>query len=407
MISKKNISFSFVIFSVCLLSTAQALFVFQDENQIPAWAKTSIEAVREASVMTGFADGTFGPDKILNRAEALAILLRVKGIDYQNRELDTPFWFSDVPEDQWYTKIIHNGVHEGWIQGFPDGSFGPGNPVNKAELATMIQRAFDLQEDENPGYRDVPITAWFAKPVFAVTANGLERNQSEYFNPSESVSRVDAAWIMAEIMGKPRLMGTSQEMNFASAVKRDSRYVAIKPRNFNPNNQGYDIERKVIRITPQPHAETVQMQASDEWIEVGTYLVENTMETTSKLDALELKLRMENGVGPVNNFRIKLEEPDLGIEKEIDVNSSGTAFFGGLEASVDAGQSRRFRISIQPISDMVFYAKQGDAWLYAYKAEGKTYTEFVSTNRDVNGFVFAPIDIEPGNIAHINFNPFQ
>ena len=54
--------------------------------------------------------------------------------------------FSDVPEDAWYTEAVNSLSEKGIIQGYPDGTFGPNNNVNRAELAVMLDRLIEYME---------------------------------------------------------------------------------------------------------------------------------------------------------------------------------------------------------------------------------------------------------------------
>lgn len=55
--------------------------------------------------------------------------------------------FSDVPEDSWYTEAVYNLYNAGIIQGYDDGTFKPTNNVNRAELAVILDRFYDLVGD--------------------------------------------------------------------------------------------------------------------------------------------------------------------------------------------------------------------------------------------------------------------
>jgi hypothetical protein len=76
---KKLIIFSLFLFTL-LIPSADALR-FSDDALLPTWAVDAVDAVQEEKIMTGFGDNTFRPDKVLNRAEALVILFRLKRID--------------------------------------------------------------------------------------------------------------------------------------------------------------------------------------------------------------------------------------------------------------------------------------------------------------------------------------
>gem|GEM_PF-5373419 len=58
--------------------------------------------------------------------------------------------FYDVPSDQWYTNAVNELKERGLFSGYPDGSFRPGNSVNRAELAVVLQQLLKNIETPEP-----------------------------------------------------------------------------------------------------------------------------------------------------------------------------------------------------------------------------------------------------------------
>ena len=227
----KKVSFSLVlsIFFSLSFSSTEAWFRFMDDNNIPLWASNSVETLRENDIMTGFGDGTFKPDKKLNRAEAVTLLMRLKEITPSEGISQTSF--SDVPRNVWFTSAVIEATNRGWIKGFPDGKFYPEKNLNRAEWATLISRAFDLtQEAPNAEYKDVPSQAWFARPIFALAENELIRETGNHFQPDQPVSRADAAWILAKIYDMPRFKShswmSSESTHRNGSVSRETTFAS-------------------------------------------------------------------------------------------------------------------------------------------------------------------------------------
>lgn len=55
-------------------------------------------------------------------------------------------FFSDVPANTWYSDAVASLSDKGIIEGYPDGTFGPTNNVNRAELAVMLDRLIEYME---------------------------------------------------------------------------------------------------------------------------------------------------------------------------------------------------------------------------------------------------------------------
>ncbi len=111
--------------------------------------------------MTGFGDRTFRPKKDLNRAEAVVLLFRIKGIDLEEITVSGRSKFSDVPTGEWFEKAVIEATNRGWISGFPDGTFRPAQSLNRAELSALIARVFELEGFDNPEFKDVPTNLGF------------------------------------------------------------------------------------------------------------------------------------------------------------------------------------------------------------------------------------------------------
>lgn len=54
---------------------------FLDAEEVADWAREAVDAVSDAELMTGYPDGTFGPQRSITRAETVIILDR--GLDYE------------------------------------------------------------------------------------------------------------------------------------------------------------------------------------------------------------------------------------------------------------------------------------------------------------------------------------
>lgn len=366
---------------------------FVDFVDFPDWGEDSIEIVKESGVMTGYSDGTFRPDDTINRAEALTILFRTKNIEISDIEYVRNF--SDVPRDVWFADAVNTAVAEGWINGYEDGTFRPDNPINNAEWATLLQRAFSLEPDEEnvPSFSDVPARIWFGDSVSAIYANGLIRtDRASFFHPEAGVTRASAAWTIAVVLRMPRLLGTSETNNFTGA-KNDSRRTAY-PRgsDFNPNLQGYDIERSVLRVETNTDTAAISVSRDSDWQLVGQLRLTNALENRVELSSLEFKLRFEStNVGPDRNFELQVVGP--GIETEVHLDRTGAALFGGLDNVIEPGDILALRVKIKPDTDQYFYSQSGEGVLSVEQVLGST-TVILETEEDYGRTAYRTTPVE-------------
>ena len=58
-----------------------------------------------------------------------------------------PMEFSDVPEDSTFYPYIKCLACRGVVSGYPDGTFRPGNPVTRGQIAKIVSNAVGLNDD--------------------------------------------------------------------------------------------------------------------------------------------------------------------------------------------------------------------------------------------------------------------
>lgn len=169
---------------------------FTDSRDIPTWATEAIEELVALGVFSGNDDGSFAPARQLNRAEVAKIIVLASGVD-----TDTAggAHFPDVNEDAWFYDYIETMYNYGWIDGYPDGNFRPGNGINRAELAKMVVNALELDLDITgaPHFDDVSSNDWFFDYVETAYNYDLMRGYADgTFGPAKAVNRAETAKIV-------------------------------------------------------------------------------------------------------------------------------------------------------------------------------------------------------------------
>ncbi len=101
------------------------------------WFYDSAKYVYGHGLMTGLNDTTFGPGEPLARAQLAVILYRLSG----SPEVTYEDIFPDVPDGQWYTDAVIWAQEKGIVTGYSDtGTFKPGKEINRQEITTMMYR---------------------------------------------------------------------------------------------------------------------------------------------------------------------------------------------------------------------------------------------------------------------------
>lgn len=107
------------------------------------WYNNPISTMSALSIITGYPDGTFKPNKPITRAEFAAIAAR-----FDETQSGKSATFSDVI-GHWAAKEIGIAYYNDWIKGYPDGTFKPDQNITRAEAMTMINRVLE-RKPESP-----------------------------------------------------------------------------------------------------------------------------------------------------------------------------------------------------------------------------------------------------------------
>lgn len=106
-----------------------------------AWYNTAVSTMTKAGIVDGYPDGTFRPDAPITRAEMAKIISLFAKLDKSESR------FSDIA-GHWAEAYIRLAAGNGWIAGYPNGTFGPQRNITRAETATMINRVLDRVPSE-------------------------------------------------------------------------------------------------------------------------------------------------------------------------------------------------------------------------------------------------------------------
>lgn len=131
------------------------------DNDGSAYSETSIVLTTEAGggggggggaaakihepYVNGYVDGTFGPERNIAREEVAAMLTRVLGYELATPE-EAPF--PDVPVTKWSAANVAAAKAHGIILGYDNGNFGPNDAMTRAELATVLVRIARAEDRE-------------------------------------------------------------------------------------------------------------------------------------------------------------------------------------------------------------------------------------------------------------------
>lgn len=150
------------------------------------------ETESHSAYISGYPDGTVGPDKTITRAEAATMfynLLTDKTGDAKA--------FTDVPANQWYAKAVMTLAGKGVISGYPDGTFKPDASITRAEFVTMAMNFANAEKGTACSFPDVPQNMWYYGAIAGATQNGwISGYPDGTFGPDRYITRAEVTSVI-------------------------------------------------------------------------------------------------------------------------------------------------------------------------------------------------------------------
>lgn len=167
--------------------------------------KDSLNYLYKHGLVNGYSDGTFKPGNSVNRAELLKMVMdagKIKPGVGSN-------CFSDVKSSDWFAGYVCEARKNGWVAGYDNGEFRPGSLVNKAEaikiMVNVLGWRVDLADNPKSVFLDVKKTDWFFGFVNGSQYLGMVDKASKFF-PANNMTRGEVAelvfrFVLSQKMG--------------------------------------------------------------------------------------------------------------------------------------------------------------------------------------------------------------
>ncbi len=166
-----------------------------DDSGVSNWLETD----EHRAYLTGYPDSTFRADRNMTRAEVAQMFYAL----LLDKNVTITKSFSDVPDDAWYATAVKTLASLGMMDGYPDGTFRPDEPITRAEFATVgLAFAYDPL-DADCSYYDVSASAWYHTYVAQATTYGwIGGYPDNTFRPGNNITRVEVCVIVNNMLGR-------------------------------------------------------------------------------------------------------------------------------------------------------------------------------------------------------------
>ena len=183
--------------ALTMVASSVAAFAvdFPDVESTASYAQ-AVQELSALDVISGYDDGTFGPDKLVTRAEITKMIVDALA-ERSSAEASTESTkFADVSADHWAKGYINQGVADGFIAGMSDTEFDPDANVTYVQAQKMLVSAIgyetyaQAQGGWPTGYKTYAASLDITKGISGIT-------------DSTELTRAQVAQMIDNAMGAP------------------------------------------------------------------------------------------------------------------------------------------------------------------------------------------------------------
>jgi len=140
---------SFVLVLALVLGSFSMAFAATPAGGFSDTDAEAVSVLADLDVIDGYPDGSFKPGNVVTRAEMAKLIIVALGLE--DFATATTSKYTDMAGAGWAQGYVAYATSLGIIEGYPDGTFGPSNPVTYNEACAMIVRALGYTADFLPG----------------------------------------------------------------------------------------------------------------------------------------------------------------------------------------------------------------------------------------------------------------
>ena len=177
----------------------------------------AIKSLSDRGVIHGYQDGTFKPGQYLTRGQAAKIIAGVLGLNTANTSPN----FKDIPTNHQYFGAIAALKQAGIINGYENGTFRPGEYVQRNHIAKIISNALNLSSTNVSALPFTDVRPHYREAVAALYQNNVTTGKTAtLFDGSSYVTRGQ----MAAFITRAEQAANPEETQARSVTFRVSDY---------------------------------------------------------------------------------------------------------------------------------------------------------------------------------------
>jgi Leucine-rich repeat (LRR) protein len=174
---------------------------------VESWASEAVLYLASNGIMNGYADGTFGFNDTIDRAQMAIVLCRANNVSSPS---ETPASAISDVSGHWAADFINHVVAEGWMAVDSSGNFNPAGLVAREEFMLALVSLLPGYEPMSDAQADIALSAFtdsseigvaYKSAVAYLASTGIiSGTQSGSFSPRGNMIRGEMALLMHSVM---------------------------------------------------------------------------------------------------------------------------------------------------------------------------------------------------------------
>ena len=166
-----------------------------------SWAADAVSFVSSRELFNGTGSQTFSPNLSMTRGMLTVVLHNLES----NPGSAVLPSFSDVQES-WYSEAVVWAAEKGIVNGYPDNTFGPDDPITREQLAVVLWNYAGKPTSGQTGgersFKDTDQISGYARTAmeWAISSGILNGDGDGHLNPTMQATRAQVAQMLLNFM---------------------------------------------------------------------------------------------------------------------------------------------------------------------------------------------------------------
>lgn len=243
------------------------------------WAKQEISSWIEQGFIDGYPDGTFKPNNSISRAEFIKLVNSLFAFSEK-----APVSFTDVKESDWFYAEFAKASKVGYLSGYKAGTIDPNGLITRQEVATIAAKVKLLQEDAAAanGFADAALIPAESKGFIGAVAKAKVMNgyPDKKFEPLKNITRAESIVALNKLISIITEAVKIEVIKDQTATVNATTTVAIKMITTDAKASIQNSDDKVVQATL--NGASIQLKG----LKVGTATITVTGKKDGMLDGV-------------------------------------------------------------------------------------------------------------------------